>query len=279
MTQSNTQSPMNQVSIEQTLEHRNGQIIPNIITQDDDKRVSLLDEKVFNVFVRPGEVVEVRIIGANGKSPAWGNQFARGTVSGYFDDFELFRISVDSAIQHQQSNIYFTLQVIDTRLIGRAFNRLKPSIVTTSDSNVTHYRWIPIDIDPKRPSGVSSSESELLKAITMRDLIRDYILMTGDFDHVLTAVSGNGGHILIRIPQDLPVNPENQSFIKNFIAQLSERFSTEMVDVDTTVFNPARIWKLYGTKAMKGDEVPGNQYREALSHRWSFIDDMGGLND
>ena len=103
--------------------------------------------------------------------------------------------------------------------------------------------------------------------------------MTGDFKNVLTAVSGNGGHVLIRLLEDIPVNQDSKLYIKNFISQISEKFSTEDVDVDTSVFNPSRIWKLYGTKAMKGDAVPGNQYREALTHRWSFIDDMGGALD
>ena len=93
---------------------------------------------------------------------------------------------------------------------------------------------------------------------------------------VITAISGNGGHILIRLPQDLPVNDDSKTFIKPFLETVSEEFSTSDVAIDTTVFNPARIWKLYGSKAMKGDEVPGNQYREALVHREAYIDDMGG---
>ena len=185
--------------------------------------------------------------------------------------------AVSIAVKFQQSNIYFTLQIIDPRLIGRAYNKLKPTNQTTSDNNVIAYRWIPIDVDPKRPAGVSSSDSELKQAIEIRDIIRDYLLMTNRFKHIITAVSGNGGHILIRIPKDIPNTPQNKDYIKSFIEDLSQRFSTDSVDIDTTVFNPARIWKLYGTKAMKGDEVPENQYREALKHRLSYIDDMGGL--
>jgi hypothetical protein len=237
----------------------------------------MLNENVFNQFVKAGEVVEVRIIGAFGKSGAWGSESAKGTVSGYFDNFISFRDAVNLAIKYQQSNIYFTLQVIDPRLIGRAYNRLKPTSQTTSDNNVKYYRWIPIDVDPKRPAGVSSSDSELHLALETRDIVRDYLLMTNRFKHIITAVSGNGGHILIRIPKDIPNTPTNRDYIKSFIDDIASRFNTENVDIDTTVFNPARIWKLYGTKAMKGDEVPANQFREALTHRLSFIDDMGGL--
>ena len=248
----------------------------NSISDNDNQHFNLLQEEVFRQFFQDGEIVEVRIIGAYGKSGAWQDS-AKGTVSGYFDNFQSFYEAVSIAVKFQQSNIYFTLQIIDPRLIGRAYNKLKPTNQTTSDNNVIAYRWIPIDVDPKRPAGVSSSDSELKQAIEIRDIIRDYLLMTNRFKHIITAVSGNGGHILIRIPKDIPNTPQNKDYIKSFLEDLSQRFSTDSVDIDTTVFNPARIWKLYGTKAMKGDEVPENQYREALKHRLSYIDDMGGL--
>ncbi len=239
--------------------------------------MNLLQKDVFDLFVKEGEVVEVRIVKVGGNSPAWSG-FAKGTVSGYFDNFDSFQGAVQRAITDQQNNIYFTLQVIDPRLIGRAYNRLKPSNKTTADKNVLYYRWIPIDIDPERLSGISSSDSELMKAIELRDTIRDWIVDTKDYGQPITAVSGNGAHILIRLPEDLPVNDESIAFVKSFIEGVHEEFSTDTMAVDTTVFNPARIWKLYGTNAMKGDEVPGNQYREALVHRESYIDDLGGLS-
>lgn len=182
------------------------------------------------------------------------------------------------ALQNQVNNIYFTLQVVDPRLIGRAYNKLKPSNLTTSDNNVKFYRWIPIDVDPVRPAGISSSDAELAKAIELRNIIRDYIVDTTGYAAPITAISGNGGHILIRLPHDIPVNDESKEFVKSFINDLHEEFSTDDVDIDLTVFNPARIWKLYGTRAMKGDEVPGNKYRDALIHRESYIDDLGGFS-
>jgi hypothetical protein len=182
------------------------------------------------------------------------------------------------AISEQQSNVYFTLQVIDPRLIGRAFNRLKPTDQTTSDNNVRFFRWIPIDIDPVRPAGVSSSDSELHRAIEIRDMVRDWVVDTTDYAAPITAVSGNGAHVLIRLPEDLPVTDDSIEEIRRFLETVDEMFRTDDVHIDTAVYNPARIWKLYGTKAMKGDQVPGNEYREALVHRESFIDSLGGVN-
>ena len=221
---------------------------------------------------------QVRIVKVYGNSSAWSG-FAKGTVSGYFDNFDSFRNAVIKAIQSQQNNIYFTLQVIDPRLIGRAHNKLKTTDITTSDSNVLLYRWIPIDIDPERPTEVSSSDSELRKAIELRDIIRDWITDTTEYLPPITAVSGNGAHILIRLPMDLPVNDDSKAFIKSFLEKVHQEFSTDEMIIDTTVYNPARIWKLYGSKAMKGEEVPSTCFREALVYRESYIDDLGGIYD
>jgi hypothetical protein len=117
------------------------------------KHLNLSDPKLFGLFVRPGEIVEVRILKASGKSQAWGNESARGIVSGYFDRFEACCKAVQTADKACHGGIYFTLQVIDPQLLGRSFNRLKPSDLTTSDSSVLFYRWLPVDLDPVRACG------------------------------------------------------------------------------------------------------------------------------
>jgi hypothetical protein len=42
---------------------------------------SLLEPDVFELFLKPGEVVEVRSLGLVGTSPLWGRAFARGVVA------------------------------------------------------------------------------------------------------------------------------------------------------------------------------------------------------
>jgi len=239
-------------------------------------KLTLFDKKVFELFVEPGGVVEVRILKVYGKSSAWNNDFAKGTISGYFDDHAVFCDAVKKADKFPHSGIYFTLQVIDPRLIGRAFNRLKPSSLTTSDNNVIAYRWLPVDIDPVRPAGVSSSDSELQAALKLRNEIADRAIKKLNFSKPIKAMSGNGGHLLFRL-SDLPVNDETKNFIKNTLEGLSARFDTDLIKVDTTVFNPARIWKLYGTTARKGDAVPAGRNREARLYRTAYIDGLGDL--
>ena len=237
-------------------------------------RFTLFDRPVFETFVKPGEVTEVRILKALGKSEAWGSDYARGTVSGIFDDFETFCKLVKLADKATHGGIYITLQVIDPRLIGRAFNRLKSTDLTTSDNNVLADRWLPVDLDPVRPSGISSSDSELAEAIKLRDAVAEWAVKELSFPRPIRAMSGNGGHLLFRLP-DLPVTDESQRFVKGTLEMLAARFNTDKVHVDTTCHNPARIWKLYGTHATKGDEVPTGLHREARPHRVSYIEDLG----
>jgi len=232
---------------------------------------TFFDKAVWNLFVRPGEVVEVRILKVWGKSPAWGDDFAKGVVSGYFDDHEFFCNAVKAADKVEHGGIYFTLQVIDPRLIGRAFNRLKPATLTTSDHNVLNYRWLPIDIDPVRPAGISSSDKELQLAMTMREKVLQHCMAELGLPQPLTGMSGNGAHILFMLP-DIKANDQSRSFVECFLQHLAEKFNTDQVNIDTTVFNSGRIWKLYGTTARKGDPVPAGPHREARPHRTSYID-------
>lgn len=238
-----------------------------------EKRWILFQKDIFELFVMPGEVVEVRIPKVFGKSQAWGREFARGTVSGYFDDHEAFCKAVELVDKEAHSGVYFSLQVIDPRLLARAYNCLKPSTLTTSDHNVIAYRWLPIDIDPVRPAGIGSSDTELRAALRLRDQVAGVLVTEYDLQEPVRANSGNGGHLLVRLP-DMPVEERTKLFVASILSGLSKRFSNDHIEVDTTVFNPARIWKLYGTTARKGDAVPAGPHREARPHRLSFIEEI-----
>jgi len=236
---------------------------------------TLFDPHVFSVFIHEDEIVEIRVVGFRGKI---NGEYYKGTLAGYFADHAKFCEALKILEQCEHSGIYFTLQVIDPRLLARAYNRLKPGISSTSDNNVIAYRWLPVDIDPARPSGISSSDSELQRAWETREKVIAWVTDNLDFTNPIKAMSGNGYHLLYRLP-DLPVNSDNTGFVKSVLEALDKEFSDSRISIDLTVFNPARIWKLYGTRTGKGDELPGNQYREARPHRMSYIEDMGDAND
>jgi hypothetical protein len=233
---------------------------------------TLLDKTVFDTFVHPGEVVEIRVPSFKGRI---NNENVRGTITGYFDDHNAFCEAVREIDKQSHGGIYFTLQVIDPRLLGRACNRMKQGIAATSDSNIIAYRWLYIDCDPLRPSGISSNDKELQRAYEVRELVIEWFVQRLDFRNPLKAMSGNGYHALYGLP-DILVNDENKAMIRAILGELANTFNSDYVSIDTTVSNPARICKLYGTTARKGDEVSGNQCREARPHRMAYIEDLGG---
>ena len=77
----------------------------------------------------------------------------------------------------------------------------------------------------------------------------------------IRADSGNGGHLSVKI--DLPNDNDSTDLVKRCLLALDYKFSNEVVKVDTSTFNAARIWKLYGTVARKGSDVPNRPHRMA----------------
>jgi len=115
-----------------------------------------------------------------------------------------------------------------------------------------------IDADPIRLSGVSSSDAEKLAAKKIIDDIETSLSLDGWPDPI-KADSGNGYHLLYRI--NLPA--EDGGLVRNCLRALSAQYSTPEVTIDTAVYNPARICKLYGTVSRKGDSTPERPHRNA----------------
>jgi hypothetical protein len=80
-------------------------------------------------------------------------------------------------------------------------------------------------------------------------------------DSLVLGDSGNGGHVLVRI--DLPNTSESASLVRRCLEAVALYGGTEAVQVDTNVYNAARISKLYGTLAAKGDSTPDRPHRLA----------------
>ncbi len=201
----------------------------------------------------PGQIVEVR---------ALTDQF---THSGYFSDPEaLVRcvepLDADSSVH----GIYITLNEVNPALLSRRANRIKMRLgkkdSTTSDADILCRRWLPIDIDPLRPSGVSSTDEEHGLALAKADEVARWLAGLG-FPDPVQADSGNGAHLLYRI--DLPNDEAATALVKSCLATLDALFSDDRVNVDTANFNSARIWKLYGTVSRKGDNTPERPHRRS----------------
>jgi hypothetical protein len=129
---------------------------------------------------------------------------------------------------------------------------------TTSDSDVVRRRWLPIDFDPVRPSGISSTDVEHDAALECAKSCRDFLSGCG-WPEPIFADSGNGAHLLYRIV--LPNDEASTELVKNCLGALALLFSDVTVNVDLQNYNAARIWKLYGTVARKGDVTPDHPHR------------------
>ena len=210
----------------------------------------------------PGRVIEVR---------ALTDPF---THSGYFSDpAALVRavepLDADSSVH----GIYITLNEVNPALLSLRANRIKMRLgkkdSTTSDADILRRRWLPVDIDPLRPSGVSSTDEEHGMALAKADEVARWLAGLG-FPDPVKADSGNGAHLLYRI--DLPNDEAATALVKASLTTLDVLFSDERVKVDTANFNAARIWKLYGTMSRKGDSTPERPHRR--SRNIAFPDEL-----
>lgn len=206
--------------------------------------------ETLNLIRKPHEVIEVRLL----KTKA-------GTVSGYYDNYP--KLIQDIKPYIGKYDVYFTLNSVSQDLIARSANRLtKYAKTTTSDQDIEKISYILIDLDPVRPSGISSTEDEKKHAYNKAKDIFQF-LAHYRWPKPIVADSGNGYHLLYSV--DLANTNENRQLLKQFLAALDQLFSDDKTHVDKTTFNPARIVKLYGTKACKGDSI------KERPHRWSGI--------
>lgn len=210
--------------------------------------------RTLRIFRQPGEVLEMRIPNAG--------KFR--TISGYYQvqEPDAFINSIIGLVDGGFAGIYFTINPVNPDLLARAANRyIKYAKATTSDADIVALHWLPIDFDAKRPAGISSTDEEHTAAISKAREVRQWLIgeMGWPENVFVLADSGNGAHLPVKI--DLPNNPESVSLIKRCLTALDARFSDAAVHVDTTTYNPARIWKLYGTMARKGDITPTRPHR------------------
>lgn len=187
----------------------------------------------------------------------------RGVAAGYFNDGDAFAKAAASIGPADTESVYMTLNPVNPALLGRANNRLDVAKSTTSDRDIVCLRHLLIDVDPVRPSGISATDAERDAALIVRDQALAWLSdERGWPSPVAITASGNGGGLIYRLP-DLPNDPIQVDLLRRTLAALAFRFSTHAVTIDRTTFNPARITKVIGTVAAKGDPLPDRPYRRA----------------
>ena len=215
------------------------------------KTITTTIEDALHLLHDPGVVFEIRIPKTT----------RAGTVSGYFDDRALAAAAIPRW-DGKAPGIYVTLNPVDPAVMGRAANRLNERAKdTTSDKDVTRRRWLLVDVDYTRPAGISATDEEMKAAGTTARQIKAYLEDERGWPEGMLVHSGNGAHLLYRI--DLPNDPASRDLVKRVLAALAKQFDADGVRVDTTVFNAARIAKVPGTMACKGDNLPERPHRRS----------------
>jgi putative DNA primase/helicase len=209
-----------------------------------------------------GECIEVRVPDKRKKI----------TASGWFDDIKALALFVAMLAQdgfgdpgshrHIRENVYFTLNPVHDALLARQpKNTMSIASETTSDANITRRMWLPIDVDPVRAAGVSATDGERKLAREVANATLTKLQDLGFPDNSLVGgCSGNGFHALVRLP-DLPNDDESRTLLKRCLAAMQVMVGNDKVDIDTKVFNAARILKAYGTMACKGENTSERPWR------------------
>ena len=209
--------------------------------------------KAIQLLKPDNQLFEIRLLRKNPKR----------TISGYFRSADKM-IEAFGGLDLRGFSTYITLNSINPDCFSRVQSErfVDAPENTTSDGDIQGYDWLFVDLDPVRPSGISSSQSEVDLAHQLGRKVYKYLKDLGFADPVC-AMSGNGYHLLYRI--SLQATDERRELIKKCLLALDLLFSTDRVKIDTANFNPARICKLYGTLAQKGTGT------EERPHRMSYV--------
>ena len=211
--------------------------------------------QALDLLAVPGGMVEIRALDVPVKH---GKPII---VAGYYSDLAAAAEAAAELDSRKPAGVYIVLNEINPSLLARSPNQLtdRPK-ATTSDGDIIRRRWLPIDFDPKRPAGISATEDEHCAAEDVARQCASCLDSLG-WPAPILADSGNGAHLLYRL--DLPNDEASTATVKGVLAAVAAKFGGHDVDVDQTVFNAARIWKLYGTTARKGHDMPDRPHRTA----------------
>ncbi len=163
--------------------------------------------------------------------------------SGIFDDLEALRASGRFA-ERAGFAVYTGLNPSDREVT----NDIKPYRRAVSDPQITSIQRLLFDLDPVRDVGFGSSDMQLGYAKDRARVLEDLLAGYG-WPVPMLAMSGNGYHLQYRC--DLPNDDPTKAMLTDLYRGLGVRVSTAEVGFDTTVRNPSRICRFYGTTNRK----------------------------
>jgi P4 family phage/plasmid primase-like protien len=209
------------------------------------------------LLFEPGDIIEIRALEFR-RQP----EHAGITYAGYFN-FENERAIAQAirSVDGRAEGVYVVLNPFNRELLARSNNRLKARLKhTTTDADILERRWLYIDADAIRPAGISATDAEHAAALERALAIRGF-LSSLRWPQPINADSGNGGHLQYRLPA-LPLDRAGD-LVRRSLQALGAKFTDKVAKVDESTATAARICKLYGTHAGKGDSTPDRPHRRS----------------
>lgn len=209
--------------------------------------------RALRLFYDEGDCFEVRVLGVMS-----GVRRQPHVEGGYFDYAHLEEVPRQlDRFGGMYRGVYVTPNPCLPELLARCCNRIDRAENQTKDSEIVSRKWLLIDFDPVRPSGIASTDAQHRLAMERALGLRTDLSGLGWPDPVVTD-SGNGAQMMYRVSL-----PSEDGGIARDILQSLARSNDKGVEVDVKVCNAARIWRLPGTWNRKGDDVPSNPHRMA----------------
>ena len=188
--------------------------------------------------------------------------------SGTYWDQKAFERDVERA---ESSGKFKGLYVTLNRPYWRdVTNRLELGVRTTTDADIERITRLPFDFDPVRTEANSDAD-ELDAAKQQGWRLVDFLRARG-WPEPLQAMSGNGWHLQYRI--DIPADVETRDILAVIYRGLKLRFDLPEVAFDTSIRNPSRIFRLYGTTARKGEHTADRPQRVSecwIDEPWELV--------
>ena len=219
-------------------------------------------QETLNKLFAADDILEIRAIDSNGK-----------VYAGFFDKHHHKEMISEIVRLNDFANVFIILNhFADDSTILEKYQNINvvkdKNLNLTKSSDIRNVDYFLVDIDPVRPTGVSSTNEELNAAWLVCDQVRAYLSSLG-FNCPIIAMSGNGYHILYPIidkpleiyNQSLGNKKENEDLFHNALKVLALKFNNDQVKIDTSVAKAGQLIKLYGTVARKGENTIERPHR------------------
>lgn len=210
-------------------------------------------ERSLRHIVEPGETFEIRAIDDRD-----------GTLYGYFRDPAIAAQQIAKSCGSTIAT-YVTMNPAKPALYSRRANRIERATKkqsTTPDAHIVRRTRLRFDVDATPVAGVSSTDAEHEAALFTAWSAACDLAALGWPEPVLED-SGNGAGLIYAIDE----KTDDGGLIAKVLARGESRWghtdNSITVKIDVTNANPARITKVHGTVARKGDNTAERPHRMA----------------